>query len=75
MIVKVLSTTVLFATLAISINAQEMPPGITAEDLSNNNKLFIELATKALHWDEAAEPIKIVGPLYFVGTRGLSSWL
>jgi metallo-beta-lactamase class B len=55
---------------------QEMPPKTpTKEDLAKNNKLFIELASKALHWDEPADPIHIVGPLYFVGTRGLSSWL
>jgi len=54
---------------------QETPPNITKEDLAKNNKLFIELATKALHWDEPTDPLKIVGPLYFVGTRGLSSWL
>ena len=56
--------------------AQEAPEKLpTKEDLANNNKLFIELATKYLHWDEPTEPIHIVGPLYFVGTRGLSSWL
>ena len=47
----------------------------TKEDLANNNKLFIEVATKSLHWDEPTDPIHIAGPLYFVGTRGLSSWL
>jgi metallo-beta-lactamase class B len=56
-------------------DAQELPKGLTKEDLAKNNKLFIELATKALHWDEPTEPVKIAGPLYFVGTRGLSSWL
>jgi metallo-beta-lactamase class B len=61
--------------LAGPLWAQELPKGITAEDLANNNKLFIELANKALHWDEPSDPVKIVGPLYFVGTRGLSSWL
>jgi metallo-beta-lactamase class B len=55
--------------------AQEPSQGVTAEDLAKNNKLFIELATKALHWDEPTEPVKIAGPLYFVGTRGLGSWL
>jgi metallo-beta-lactamase class B len=63
------------ALLELAIAGQELPKGVTAADLANNNKLFIELATKALHWDEPADPIKIVGPLYFVGTRGLSSWL
>jgi len=54
-------------------DAPQKPP--TKEELAKNNKLFIELASKALHWDEPTDPIKIVGPLYFVGTRGLSSWL
>lgn len=61
--------------LAAQVFAQELPKGLTAADLAKNNKLFIELANKALHWDEATDPVKIVGPLYFVGTRGLGSWL
>jgi metallo-beta-lactamase class B len=57
-------------------HSQEAPGRLpTKEDLAKDNKLFITLATKALKWDEPAEPIKIVGPLYFVGTQGLSSWL
>jgi metallo-beta-lactamase class B len=55
---------------------QELPEKLpTKEDLAKNNKLFIELATKYLHWDEPTDPVHIVGPLYFVGTRGLASWL
>jgi metallo-beta-lactamase class B len=65
----------LLLILGIQTPAQEPPKGITKEELAKNNKLFIDMATKALHWDEPTEPIKIVGPLYFVGTRGLSSWL
>lgn len=49
------------------------PP--TKEDLARDNNLFLSLARKALKWDEPAEPVRIVGPLYFVGTEGLSSWL
>lgn len=67
------------AMLMISVTTsvgQESPQKLpTKEDLAKNNKLFIELANKYLHWDEPADPIHIVGPLYFVGTRGLSSWL
>jgi metallo-beta-lactamase class B len=62
-------------SLLPQVLAQDLPKGLTAEDLAKNNKLFIELATKALHWDEPTEPVRIAGPLYFVGTRGLSSWL
>jgi metallo-beta-lactamase class B len=55
---------------------QELPKTLpTKEELAKNNKLFIELASKALHWEEPTVPIRIVGPLYFIGTRGLSSWL
>ena len=35
---------------------------ITKEDLAENNKLFITLATKFLHWEEPQEPFKIAGP-------------
>jgi metallo-beta-lactamase class B len=56
--------------------AQTLPPNLpTKEDLAKDNKLFITLARKVLKWDEPTAPIKIVGPLHFVGTRGLSSWL
>jgi metallo-beta-lactamase class B len=59
--------------------AQDLPPGIddmpTREELAKDNNLFLTFARKALKWDIAAEPVKIVGPLYFVGTEGLSSWL
>ena len=55
---------------------QELPEKLpTKEDLANNNKLFAELASKYLHWEEPTDPVHIAGPLYFVGTRGLSSWL
>jgi metallo-beta-lactamase class B len=66
------------ALLALSgaVSAQGLPPNLpTKEQLAKDNKLFITLASKALKWEEAAEPIRIVGPLYFVGTRGLSAWL
>jgi metallo-beta-lactamase class B len=32
-------------------------------------------ARTALKWDEPAEPARIVGPIYFVGTKGLGSYL
>ncbi|RDL52486.1 Metallo-beta-lactamase L1 type 3 [Ensifer sp. M14] len=61
------------ASLAVAQDVSRPLP--TKEDLAKNNKLFITLARKALKWDEPAEPIKMVGPLYFVGTKGLSSFL
>ena len=32
-------------------------------------------AAKELRWNEPAEPMKVVGPIHFVGTQGLTSWL
>lgn len=59
-----------------AINAQELPKNApTKEQLAQDNKLFIELASKYLKWDVPTEPVHIVGPLNFVGTAGLSSWL
>jgi len=73
---RVLGCLAVLAVVMSHVSAQESPEKLpTKEDLANNNKLFIELATKYLHWDEPTDPIHIVGPLYFVGTRGLSSWL
>lgn len=51
------------------------PGGPTVEELAKDNNLFLTLARKGLKWDEPAEPLKIAGPLYFVGTEGLGSWL
>lgn len=60
--------------VAPQAQAQSLPAGITEEQLEDN-KLFLALAKKALHWEEPAEPVKIAGPLYFVGTKGLGVFL
>jgi hypothetical protein len=58
----------------LPVYAQTLPPNVpTKEQLAKDNNLFLSLARKVLKWDEPTEPIKIVGPLYFVGTMGLSS--
>ncbi|WP_459557451.1 MBL fold metallo-hydrolase [Lacunimicrobium album] len=36
---------------------------------------MLKRARTVYHWDEAAEPFHIVGPIYFVGTRGLGAFL
>jgi metallo-beta-lactamase class B len=64
------------ASVAVAVLAGALAVGAqTREEFALDNKLFLETARKGLHWDEPADPIKIVGPLHFVGTRGLSSWL
>ena len=53
-------------------NAQSLPTNVpTDEQLANDNNLFLSLAKEALKWEEPAESVKIVVPLYFVATKGL----
>jgi metallo-beta-lactamase class B len=37
--------------------------------------VFLKAARTLLKWDEPAEPAHVLGPIYFVGTRGLGSYL
>jgi metallo-beta-lactamase class B len=50
-------------------------PQPTPEQLAKDPVLFLNTARKALKWDEPAEPAKLIGPIHFVGTKGLSSFL
>jgi metallo-beta-lactamase class B len=58
---------------ATQVLAQD--PKDVKEELANNPKLFLKVAVKAAKWTEPAEPTKIVGPIHFVGTKGLGVWL
>ncbi|TDW44288.1 metallo-beta-lactamase class B [Flavobacterium sp. 270] len=53
----------------INSNAQ------TRDSLAKNPVMFLNLASKTLKWTEPAEPLQIAGPIYFVGTKGLGSYL
>lgn len=59
-----------FAAFASSVSAQPK-----LEEMADQPALFLETARKMLKWDEPAEPAKIVGNIYFVGTKGLSVFL
>jgi metallo-beta-lactamase class B len=62
--------------LATQSGSEALPPNLpTKEQLANDNNLFLSLARKVLKWEEPTEPIRIVGPLYFVGTKGLGVFL
>jgi metallo-beta-lactamase class B len=54
---------------------QDMTPEEMKDSLAKNPSLFIKVASKHLHWEKEATPSKVVGPIYFVGTSGLSSFL
>ena len=66
----VLIILILTSFLCHSQNADKVKDS-AAQDAS----FFITLAAKQLKWEEPVEPRKIVGPIYFVGTKGLSSFL
>jgi metallo-beta-lactamase class B len=66
------------ATLALCGAAQPtlaQDPAAAAAAAAANPKLFLQSATKMMKWEEATEPTRIVGPIYFVGTKGLGAWL
>ena len=57
-------------------HSQTASPNLpTKEDLARDNNLFLSLGRKFLKWDEPEEPVRIVGPIYFVGTKGLGAFL
>lgn len=70
----ILAVAILLGGTATTSFAQ-LPPGVTREDLAKDNKLLVAVARKALKWDEPTEPSTILGPLYYVGTTGLASFL
>jgi len=55
------------------------PEEMTREELkaymAANPEFFLKTMRKLMKWDEPAEPVRVAGPIYFVGTKGLSSWL
>jgi len=64
------------ATQAYSQGApSDQPNRPTKGQLASDNNLFISLAKKFLKWEDPADPVHIVGPIYFVGTRGLGAFL
>jgi metallo-beta-lactamase class B len=56
--------------LATRIYAQPAP----LEAVTNPEE-FLAAARQALYWDVPTEPAHLAGPIYFVGTKGLSSYL
>ena len=71
----------LYAAVLVSLaapfaRAQDRPANVpTKEQLAKDNNLFIALAKKVFKWEEPDEPVRIVGPIYFVGTKGLGVFL
>lgn len=73
----VVASAMLLAMIPLGIAAAETSSSKapTKEQLASDNNLFLSIARKALKWEEPEEPIRIVGPVYFVGTKGLGAFL
>jgi len=69
-IVAICSFAFLFLSAPAVVVAQPTP-----EALANDPAAFLQTARKMLKWDEPEAPCRIVGPIYFVGTKGLSVFL
>jgi metallo-beta-lactamase class B len=41
----------------------------------NADRVYLAAASKLGGWEAPAEPFRVVGPLYFVGSAGLGAWL
>jgi len=72
---KCLRLTVGCLLLTVSPLAAQPTTPPTPDALAKDSALFLSTARKALKWDEPTGPAKIVGPIHFVGTKGLSSFL
>jgi len=69
-------TVAMVLTLAVQAHARAPPQGRpSAEQLANDNKLFLSLAREQLAWEVPAEPVHILGPICLVGTKGLGAFL
>lgn len=56
--------------------AQDISPTPDPVDLATKDPTFVlDMMVKKFGWTEPAAPMKAVGPIYFVGTKGLSAWL
>ncbi len=73
LVASVLSGWLAAPSCAISAFAQDKEP--TVEELAKDPVLFLQSAGKRLKWEEPAEPARILGPIYFVGTQGLGVFL
>jgi hypothetical protein len=60
------------AQAATMADLAKLDPAELGKVLAANPPLFIKVVGKASKWNEPSEPVKIAGPIYFVGTQGLS---
>jgi metallo-beta-lactamase class B len=74
---RTLGGLVLSFGLAARLGAQDLPPEMQrfAEDFVTERPIPAELTTRLRSWITRTDPVRIVGPIYFVGTSGLAAYL
>jgi len=73
---SVVAQALVFALLApLSIACVAAEEQANAESPAKDPGVSLDEARVAMKWDEPEQPTRIVGPIHFVGTKGLSSWL
>lgn len=71
----VISCSLLLGAVDLALAQTLDPQQVTKEQLARDNKLFVSFASRMLKWEEPTEPFNILGPIYFVGTKGLGVFL
>lgn len=74
---RILVRALLWTALSVPAAAQNLPPELEAlaEGFTTQRPIPAKLTDALKSWVEPAEPVRIVGPIYFVGTRGLAAYL
>jgi metallo-beta-lactamase class B len=74
---RILFRALLWLSLAVPLAAQDLPPELSAlaEGFTTQRPIPAELTAALKSWIEPAEPVRIAGPIYFVGTKGLAAYL
>ncbi|MEN9684626.1 MAG: hypothetical protein RLZZ28_412, partial [Bacteroidota bacterium] len=65
----------LFTNLSGQAPVDQAKKEALQDTLVKDPVLFLKLASRQLKWEEPAVPVHIAGPIYFVGTKGLASYL
>jgi metallo-beta-lactamase class B len=66
-----------FLAAAAALSAQDLPPELArlAESFTPQRPIPAALTAAIQSWVEPTEPVRIVGPIHYVGTKGLAAYL
>lgn len=66
---------ILMASFGITLVTYALDSPIYTSKMAKNPTLFLQTVDKQQNWEVPSDPTRIVGPIYFVGTKGLAAWL